>query len=467
MVTVTDSFVVHTTEGTEQTVTGVTYKVGSADASTTAPAGISLSDHSLTGDPTNAAFDHLKACATESILVSYEVSDGKVTVAQTETITITGTNDVASITGKATGAVTEDATPNSIGGQLTVADADDGEASFEAPASLAGTYGTFTFDTATGAWTYTLANGTPAVDKLQGGQSVTDQLVVTSFDGTDDQTISVSITGANDKTVLSAITPASSSVTEAGTATAQDLGAITGTLTFTDLDAGDTLAASVVGTPTLTLNGNALTGSQAALLEAALVDGKLTFDAGVTSNGGEQTLGYSYDAAAANLDFLNADDSLVVSYQVKVGDSDTRTLSFTITGTNDAPTVAAALTDAADEGAGSVTRNLLEGASDLDNGAVLTVTGVTYKVGSAAASATIPAGISLSDHSLTVDPTNAAFDHLKAGATETIVVSYEVSDGKVTVAQTETITITGTNDKTILSAITSPASVAELGDASA
>src|SRR5205823_14642881 len=43
----------------------------------------------------------------------------------------------------------------SASGQLTVHDVDTGEDHFATPASLAGTYGTFTFNTTSGAWRYT------------------------------------------------------------------------------------------------------------------------------------------------------------------------------------------------------------------------------------------------------------------------------------------------------------------------
>ena len=111
--------------------------------------------------------------------------------------------------------------------------------------------------------------------------------------------------------------------------------------------------------------------------------------------------------------------------------------------------MAAALTDSTNEGDVSHARNLLAGASDKDDGetATLSVASVTYKVGAGAPSATAPAGLSLTGSSLTVDPTNPAFDHLAAGATLVIVVGYDVTDAQgATVHQTETITITGTND---------------------
>src|SRR5947208_2613626 len=51
---------------------------------------------------------------------------------------------------------------------------------FRSPGSLAGVYGTYTFDTITGAWTYTLNQS--LADPLIAGQVVHDHLVVGSAD---------------------------------------------------------------------------------------------------------------------------------------------------------------------------------------------------------------------------------------------------------------------------------------------
>src|SRR5437660_8317458 len=94
-------------------------------------------------------------------------------------VTITGSNDNASITVSATedNAVTEagglsNATTNdpTASGQLTVHDVDRGENHFQAvaPASLIGTYGTYTFDPTTGVWGYTLNQS--LADPLIAGQ---------------------------------------------------------------------------------------------------------------------------------------------------------------------------------------------------------------------------------------------------------------------------------------------------------
>ena len=148
---------------------------------------------------------------------------------------------------------------------------------------------------------------------------------------------------------------------------------------------------------------------------------------------------------------------------------DTATLSITITGVNDIPTVAAPLVQTAAEAVATFTADLLAGASDLDAGetATLAVTNVTYAVDGGPASATAPAGLSLTGSVLTIDPTSTAFNPLAVGAVQTIVVSYFIQDAQgATVSQTETITITGTNDAPTVSA-TAAAGFTEALDASA
>ncbi|MCS0661223.1 VCBS domain-containing protein, partial [Massilia terrae] len=114
-------------------------------------------------------------------------------------VDITGANDKATIGGTSTGAVSED-NVLSASGTLTVTDPDSGEASFQAPnaAALTGTYGNFTFDKATGAWTYALRNADSNVQALNSGQVVSDKLVVSSFDGSSSSTITVNVAGADE-----------------------------------------------------------------------------------------------------------------------------------------------------------------------------------------------------------------------------------------------------------------------------
>ena len=194
------------------------------------------------------------------------------------------------------------------------------------------------------------------------------------------------------------------------------------------------------------------------------VDGGLasgTAPAGVSLSG--STLTVDPTDAAFNHLAVGEHTTIVVSYNVTDAQGATvaQTETITITGTNDAPVVASALTGTAAEGDSSFTKDLLTGATDPDHGetATLTVADVQYSVDGGLASGTAPAGVSLSGSTLTVDPTDAAFNHLAVGEHTTIVVSYNVTDAQgATVAQTETITITGTNDAPVVaSALTGTA----------
>ena len=123
---------------------------------------------------------------------------------QVITITITGANDGASITGDVTGAVTEDGFGEfetiTTGGTLTVSDPDTGEAELQpVAAGTAGDNGYGTFEVlADGTWTYTLNNEHAAVQALSAGAALSDTITVLSEDGSDSQVITITITGAND-----------------------------------------------------------------------------------------------------------------------------------------------------------------------------------------------------------------------------------------------------------------------------
>ena len=87
-----------------------------------------------------------------------------------------------------------------------------------------------------------------------------------------------------------------------------------------------------------------------------------------------------------------------------------------------APVVSGAVTGTATEDGANSTLNALARASDVDDGATLTVTGLP---------AALPAGVSYNEHNHNhkLDPGNAAYDHLAKDATTTVTVNYAVSDG--------------------------------------
>src|SRR5439155_773237 len=156
------------------------------------------------------------------------------------------------------------------------------------------------------------------------------------------QNLIFTVTGTNDQTVLTSVnsTAVTTTVAEsAGDSSAQDIAALTGSLAFHDADIGDSLTASAA-TPSVLINGAALTSELSAAAAAALTTAldHLSFGAGVSSTGGAtQNIGWTWDPAAANLDFLKAGDSLTVTYAVQVGDSATQNLISPFTAPTNRP----------------------------------------------------------------------------------------------------------------------------------
>ena len=126
---------------------------------------------------------------TDSITVA--TADG---TTQVITVTITGTNDAAVITGASTASLTETNAVQSTGGTLTATDVDSSNA-FVAQTGVAGSngYGSFSIDAA-GVWTYTMNS---AHNEFVAGTNYTDSITVATADGTT-QVITVTITGTDD-----------------------------------------------------------------------------------------------------------------------------------------------------------------------------------------------------------------------------------------------------------------------------
>ncbi|MDM9647861.1 VCBS domain-containing protein [Rhizobium sp. S163] len=251
-------------------------------------------------------------------------------------VTVTGKNDVASISGTATGSVTEDGGTQTTGGTLTVKDVDTGEAHFQTPASLDGTYGTFSFNTTTGAWTYELKNSSNAVQSLTDGQTVHDTLTVTSFDGTAEQIINVTVTGKNDVASISGT--ATGSVTEDGVS--QTAG---GTLTVKDVDTGEAhfqTPSSLIGTY-----------------------GTFTFDSATGA------WGYTLNNAAANVQALTDGKTVHDVLTVKSFDGTAeQVIDVTIAGKNDGASISGTATGEVTEDGVSQTAGATLTVKDVDTG---------------------------------------------------------------------------------------------------
>ncbi|MFS1947656.1 VCBS domain-containing protein [Vibrio lentus] len=158
---------------------------------------------------------------------------------QTIDMTIGGNDDNAVITGVDAGTLTEDLTTQ-IQGQLSVTDSDLGEDHFQA-SQVTSNFGTLSI-TKDGAWTYSLNNNNPVVQRLGQGSTATDIVTVHSADGTAHQ-VMVTINGTNDHAVITSSTANSpSSFFAIGTSNGssqvtedKDL-TVSGQLNITDID---------------------------------------------------------------------------------------------------------------------------------------------------------------------------------------------------------------------------------------
>jgi VCBS repeat-containing protein len=235
-------------------------------------------------------------------------------------------------------------------------------------------------------------------------------------------------------------------------------------------------------------------------VSALIASGAISFDP-LVSDGEQQTINWTYDPAAADLDWLQAGDTLVLTFVAQVDDGagnvGAQNLVITITGSNDTPTIDGATNPAAIvEVAGDSSTQDIAATSgtisitDQDLGDTLTVT-VTGNATAAYNGGAVPAEDSVDVSALiasgaisfdplvsdgeqqtinwTYDPAVVDLDWLQTGDTLTITYVAQVTDGTSNVgAQNLVITITGSNDTPTIDSATNPAAIVEVaGDSSA
>jgi VCBS repeat-containing protein len=413
------------------------------------------------------------------------VSDGNGgSATQGVSVTVNPVNDVAVIGGVTTGSVTED-NVLSASGALTISDPDTNEASFQA-ATTSGTYGSLSINAA-GAWTYTLNNNEPAVQALNQGQSLQDQVTVLSVDGTAQQ-ITITINGTDDNVNTAPSAPATSSVT-----TNEDTASGATAIGATDVD-NDTLsydiksgfgpssgtvsfnqaAGTFVYTPNANANGtdtftivvsdeNGGTAEQVVTVTVnAVNDAPFTAATG-TAAGNEDTtitgsitasdvdgdaLSYAITTTAANgsvsinastgaysytpVANFNGTDTFTVTVSDGNGGSATQVVTVTVNPVNDAPVTAATGTAVGNED--TVITGLVT-ATDIDGNAL------SYAITGAAANGTVSINASTGAYSYTPAP--------NFNGTDTFTVT--VSDGSGgTATQVVTVTINPVNDAPLI-----------------
>ncbi|WP_421666795.1 VCBS domain-containing protein [Pseudomonas chlororaphis] len=401
------------------------------------------------------------ASLTDSFTYAIRLGNGTLSWA-TAQVQFAGANDSVTMSlGAQAGSVTEDAATtlsptdsHSATGTIAFSDVDLSDthtASFVAAQDNATALGNFALasvteaaDTANGTvnWTYTLDNA--AAQFLAQGQTASETYVVTISDGhgsSTTQNVTITITGTNDQVQITSGVQTGDAKEDSGDYAAS------GNITFTDADLID--SHSVTITP----------GASGYL-------GSFTTDPLNDSTGtGSGSLGWHFAVDNAALQFLGEGQTLTQTYDMAIGDGAVQTVTITLTGSNDRPTLTIADTAGAmSEGNAAATLSDSGALSftDLDNIDVVTVShtangniawsGGTLNAGVASA---LVAGFSVDQNSWDYS-SSQNLDFLGAG--ETITFSYRVvatdnsgAVNAVSATQTVTITITGSNDAPVLS----------------
>ncbi|AZD34229.1 T1SS secreted agglutinin RTX [Pseudomonas chlororaphis subsp. aurantiaca] len=397
---------------------------------------------------------------TDSFTYAIRLGNGTLSWA-TAQVQFAGANDSVTMSlGAQAGTVTEDAAttasptdPHSATGTIAFNDVDLSDthtASFVAAPGNATALGNFALasvieaaNAANGTvnWTYTLNNA--AAQSLAQGQTASETYVVTVSDGhgsSTTQNVTITITGTNDQVQITSGVQTGDAKEDSGDYAAS------GNITFTDADLIDTHSVTV--TP----------GASGYL-------GSFTTDPLNDSTGtGSGSLGWHFAVDNAALQFLGEGQIVTQIYNVAIGDGAVQTVTITITGTNDRPTLTIAdTTGAMSEGNAAATLSDSGALSfaDLDNIDAVTVShtangniawsGGTLDAGVASA---LVAGFSVDQNSWDYS-SSQNLDFLGAG--ETITFSYRVvatddsgAANAASATQTVTITLTGTNDQPTL-----------------
>ena len=322
---------------------------------------------------------------------------------QNVVITVNGTNDGAVIGGTSTGMTKEDITLTSSG-TLTVSDADHDQSSFQAIASQAGTYGSFSIDS-TGHWTYTLNNSASNVQALAEGDVKTETFAVKSADGTT-QNVVITVNGTNDGAVIG------------GTSTGMTKEDVTltssGTLTVSDADHDQS--------------------SFQAIASQAGTYGSFSID-----SSGHWT--YTLNNTAANVQALNEGDTKTETFVVKSADGTPQNVVITVKGTNDGAVI------------GGTSTGMTKEDVTLTSSGTLTVSDADHDQSSFQAIAS-QAGtygsfsIDSSGHwTYTLNNTAANVQALAEGDVKTETFVVKSADGTT---QNVVITVNGTNDGAVI-----------------
>nr|WP_315900695.1 VCBS domain-containing protein [Halomonas sp. DP5Y7-2] len=377
------------------------------------------------------------------------------------------TEDTASVSGNVIDGAADDAGADTLGADATTVtavtsdNATGNTAATNADGELViqGEYGTLTI-APNGSYSYALDNTNPAVQGLDGSESVTEVFTYTLTDADSDAsstTLTLTINGQEDDLPTITVTDSDGNVTGADNSVEEDSGdTVTGTFTV----------GGSAGVASVTIGGVELVGAD------------FTTPVSIPNTGGQGSLtitgfdaatgefSYSYTETGGPAEHNAANDNIVDSFAIVVTDNegDTASDSLDIQILDTAPQAVADV-NAITEDTASVAGNVIDGAAD-DAGAdtlgadATTVTAVTSDNASGNTATTNAAGELViqgeygtltiapdGSYSYALDNTNPAVQGLDGSESVTEVFTYTLTDADSDVSSTTlTLTINGQED---------------------
>lgn len=208
---------------------------------------------------------------------------------------------------------------------------------------------------------------------------------------------------------------------------------LAGQLLFHDADHDDNHTVSIIAS-----SGNQTGVTFTAALAAA-------------ANGGKDGLvDWSADVDTALIQELGEGQTRTLTWTIRITDTAGNTvdqdITVLITGSNDAPTVSAAVSASADATTGPVTVDPLAMADDIDLGAKIHVSGVPD---------TLPPGVTFDPvaQTFTVDPSDPALIAAGGGGDQTLTIDYFVTDGLAQTAAQVVFFVTGSNHAPVVTGV--------------
>ncbi|MDO8788210.1 MAG: VCBS domain-containing protein [Sulfuritalea sp.] len=476
--------------------------------------------YTYTVDNANATVQALNTGNTLTDTFTYTMADAAGNTSSTTlTVTINGTNDAAVIT-PAVENLTETDAVLTTGGTLAITDVDSA-ITFTPLTGVAGSngYGAFTVDS-DGVWTYTTNT---AHNEFVGGTTYTDEVTVTSADGTT-STITVNILGTNDTAVIggvdtgsvredlndiSEIVSTNADTAISGNVLSNVVDGTSGTSVVTTFvldgdptiyNAGDTATIGGVGQLVINADGNytftpqtgyvgpvpvaAYTVSNGAATDTSSLTISVTSAVGI--NDASETVSTDANATLSGNVLSGTSGAPVVTTFVLDGDSTTYSAGDTATISGVGQLVINAngsysfTPDAGYTGSVPVATYTVSNGTDPDDTSTLTIS-VTDMLTAAGTLTVTDADTGESVFSTSVTPaggvlgglsidsggnwnyevSNAAVQYLAAGETKNEVFTIESDDGTT---HDITVTITGTNDAPTISSAVSAGGVTEIAD---